>query len=1246
MVLGQVVYLSPDCTVEQAKLKSGSTIKVLPVKAVNEVDYSKWDHIGSSSDEEEGEGEAEDAKRNGDLPGSGASCGGGLSDFKEEIWRGRHEVMRRWNSHMQAVAQTAGGIGRTGGQGAPGKPQLLCRADMVHYLDVGGWWDAAECECCFDQVVRLVAERALTMHSLDHFRSLLHTQQPRCTPLAHLDVVNRGVLEYSFQVPAFGKQEEEDEDPLAQFMCKCTLAPFVCAEVMMLEWMAEPRVGVLMNLGKIRSRLPAILATRLPPATSLPAASYAAAAAAVDFGPWSCCWRCSSCWAMYRRAVSFAGFLVLVARWPRIDTLWKAHDDAYNGVYPALVAQLGAGRQENPDCAASTLVQVLGVKESADLKEGFGFFVQHVLSGGLEKAHAEGKGGDGGEAAREVQGEGKGRWEGVGECTVEHRGSFGGMDQMAGGGKRGERRFVRGLVGVSHGDDDGRHAGEEAAKTEEVKGVASRCGRIGKDLKCREHLKGREWERYVDGVAWILKHGGGEGREFRCSHCNEEGSSSSRSNSSSSSSNSINSSCSRKEGIDIPKGMYVSGVGATDFALAFASVFSRPEHCKLGAMFFTGYKSTTTSIVEDAAIEEARGGLTKLGLAAGMEGGGATGGGLESAASAAPATRRPGTKAAAASAGARLTLGSSSGSTSSSGSLNSCTKGSRESCLVPRGKFLPMRHPLRDLPNLLLRFGAVPPPLDGSSRVAEWEEWPEGNEAAVKFPDDASARCFGQGRSNGSLGRKNRGHASKRHGKSLKAPTKEAPPFPSECYPIVRCKADVDFIVEFAGMISEAPACAQCSACINRFVSLGPVVALIANFAYRPAASLLDCFLSVFPPHTEEFRTLLMRLGINSRYNPFSAAGSSLHGLLEWVDLQPVSFLLIVALLCPTPLLKQFWTEGERNLSTGGESNRAKGKAGGKRAGSRDCGEGWERREGGEGGDGEGDSGVVWEEVQAWLTAVRPVDGVEGGGAACNGSHSREEDMNARVKDITEMYERAMVPRFCEDKKQWTEALKTRCISSSSSGKRKGKKGEEPTYLKAWPGGVNLLACLREMLLGEPCYRPASPAAPSVPAVSPTAAVRNSPTATPSSDGAIIVASPSAAAAAVPKANTTLNAEGSGPPSSGGHACGAVGCGMVESGGVKLRSCSGCGKVAYCSRECQKAHWPSHKLTCPGRSNGKKSGTTINKPHPSPNPDSSHNLPSSYTPTPVTPTQPPTPLIPNTPLILPPSRASHTLHYS
>ncbi|GJP48911.1 hypothetical protein CLOM_g8177 [Closterium sp. NIES-68] len=534
MVLGQVVYLSPDSTVHQGKLKAGSTIKVLPVKTVHGhgldkgkdkaersvngppaapdanvppvaaaatppiaappaaasaaaspaaaapaaaaalfasvppvgsapaadspataaapapaaapaapvapaaadspppaaqaaapapaaappaaaaatrrvIDYSKWDHIGSSSDEEEEEEEKERTKRNraaresadgrGKAQMLAGTCGAGLSEFKEVIWNDHENLVRRWDFQEEARgaenARKAGGSGRLGAQEISGKLQLMHRADMVHYLDVRVGWDLAECECCFDRAVGFRAERALNMASLELFRLNLHKQQPGSIPLALSTRVPTGVLEYSSRVQAFGKQGEKA--PHVQFSCKCTLAPYVCAEAMLLEWMAEPRVGVLMDLGRIRARLPAFLPAGGPAEGSpaVAAASAPAAAAAAASAAWSCCWRCSSCWAAYRRVVSFTAFFVLVARCPRIDTLWKAHADTFDLAYPALVAELGAGRQEREDCFAS----LLGVKGAAELKEGFGFFVQNLLSGGLEKAHAEGR-----EQGRRVRG--------------------------------------------------------------------------------------------------------------------------------------------------------------------------------------------------------------------------------------------------------------------------------------------------------------------------------------------------------------------------------------------------------------------------------------------------------------------------------------------------------------------------------------------------------------------------------------------------------------------------------------------------------------------------------------------------------------------------------------------------------------------------------------------------------------------------------------------------------------------------
>ncbi|CAI7795106.1 unnamed protein product [Closterium sp. NIES-54] len=56
------------------------------------------------------------------------------------------------------------------------------------------------------------------------------------------------------------------------------------------------------------------------------------------------------------------------------------------------------------------------------------------------------------------------------------------------------------------------------------------------------------------------------------------------------------------------------------------------------------------------------------------------------------------------------------------------------------------------------------------------------------------------------------------------------------------------------------------------------------------------------------------------------------------------------------------------------------------------------------------------------------------------------------------------------------------------------------------------------------------------------------------------------------------------PPGSGGcRYCRRRCCccsSWVEGEGLQLKVCARCGKAAYCSRECQKAHWPSRKLMC------------------------------------------------------------------
>ncbi|CAI5956098.1 unnamed protein product [Closterium sp. NIES-64] len=123
--------------------------------------------------------------------------------------------------------------------------------------------------------------------------------------------------------------------------------------------------------------------------------------------------------------------------------------------------------------------------------------------------------------------------------------------------------------------------------------------------------------------------------------------------------------------------------------------------------------------------------------------------------------------------------------------------------------------------------------------------------------------------------------------------------------------------------------------------------------------------------------------------------------------------------------------------------------------------------------DGKEDDGRVWEEVQMWCLAVElawqggmkleaeddygPSDGASGSSSRSDSS-GRNRRNQGRIEDDGT-----------------------------------GKEGEEAAYLKAWPGGVNLVACLREMLLGEPCYCPVSPAAPSTSAAPTTPAAPSTP---------------------------------------------------------------------------------------------------------------------------------------------------------
>ncbi|CAI5496020.1 unnamed protein product [Closterium sp. Naga37s-1] len=761
-----------------------------------------------------------------------------------------------------------------------------------------------------------------------------------------------------------------------------------------------------------------------------------------------------------------------------------------------------------------------------DMEEGCGSFMQNLLSGGLENAHAERKG----------------------------RGGRGAV----GGGGGGAEQMEKDLEGSWRIMDGG-----------------GKDGRNGKGAQWREHLKG-------------------------CSHCSEEGSSSSSTGGGGSSSS--------VGATKFPKGMYLSGVGATDFALSVAAVLSKPQYCKESDFYFQDGNTASKTRVEDAAIETARERLQRSPRGEG----GAASRGVGTTASAS----HPAVVAAIANTpvntnpvvavftyrAARIlqwarTYGSELIPTSQ------CCKDS------PQEKVRHMRHPLRDLPSLLVRLGAIPKPLDQGEFPLEWEEWTRGDEAAGKLPDDANARFFhlgiveeargtawergagekgGQGSNAGGKtetakgkgGDKRRGNREGRSrgsgeegrikglGRSeddrlLHQPLTGLVPLVQRKIPIVCCIADAEILVEFAGYLVKPPACAHCKQCLGVYSRRMPFLMVLTNYAYRPVTTLFNRFVSIFPPPSPEFDRLATHMGLP----PFPA---SLPGFLRLPVVQaraeqvPIAFLLQVAYNWPLHILGMTDLKYVHMLR--------------------------ERKE---------EDGRVWEEVKMWCLAM--LFAWTGGmkleaealSDTCKGRKERSGQDGGEGEEISsekwrEFWKRAAVPRFCEDLQDDGGPSGGASGSSKSSGsfgsssfsresdRRRGddvkdKNEEEPAYLKAWPGGVNLVACLREMLLGEPCYRPAPRAAPSTPAAPPTVSAPN-------------------------HANAPVSVTGGTGSAGGGESvCGAVGCGRVEGGAVKLKNCSGCGKVAYCSRECQKAHWPSHKLTCPGRTSGKKSGTDGSK---------------------------------------------------
>ncbi|CAI5484281.1 unnamed protein product [Closterium sp. Yama58-4] len=376
-----------------------------------------------------------------------------------------------------------------------------------------------------------------------------------------------------------------------------------------------------------------------------------------------------------------------------------------------------------------------------------------------------------------------------------------------------------------------------------------------------------------------------------------------------------------------------------------------------------------------------------------------------------------------------------------------------------------MHHPLRDLPRLLVRFGAIPKPLDKSSAALEWEEWPQGDEAAAKFPVNRKERCFGLGivekhgegaekltqhppcdtseagrrgrhakeeefnavgqesgkevvqriargvletEGGGRSARRKVAKAAKKGGwaEAIESSVREKAeelqtveqratmlPPPRRKLPIVRCRADVDFLVGFAGYIMDPPACTQCSICFGDFMQSVCTAALLANFAYRPVSHLFSRVLSVFPPSSRGFDEVVECLDFPPARLPKPL---NLHMLLRRAEQVPLYFLIRVAERFAHLLLGAD-DEFEEECSVRGRAGRSKVQG---------C---WYDEADQENG------GEVWEEVRMWFSAAiaawRFYVGSEGESEECRGS--RDGERRAEEWDMRWVYEAAIASRCC-----------------------------------------------------------------------------------------------------------------------------------------------------------------------------------------------------------------------------------------
>ncbi|CAI5530365.1 unnamed protein product [Closterium sp. Naga37s-1] len=1140
---------------------------------------------------------------------------------------------------------------------------------MVHYVDVHLPWswshlgtgnatsEHAEhapqgprplCACCLPRMLHPAPPVAFRISGLASLRK--HLQHPLATTIPPFRFDNKpsaAILAYSATVPlsapplhplgraspassagagaanagaaasaGAGADEGAPAPSLAQqYRWKAESAPVVAAEAMMLEWLAEPRVSLLLDLQEVRRQLADLMdindiaaareeafaegggaSAAAEPLLQRAAGGASAAEGISDAAPyphslWWCCWQCSKCWTRYRLSVSIAAFLVLVAKFPRFVTLWRAHIRSATVAFPWLPHQFGAGRQEEGDCLASVLVQVLGVKGKEQLQSGFAAHMLPLLPGGRD---AHGQAGGGGE----VRGSGRGgrdEWrKGLGgvewEEYVQRVGVIATQGGLPGEGYRCPL-FARSAALIFTDCAASRHKErvEDAAVEEarnrlatgerggEESGVQEDRGKRGRDsgvptaspgstgartkgyntasgtgarlvLVNSNAVVGLFTYRVTCLLRWVRLYGFRVNPDEFC-ECFYR----------------------KKPGVALPHPIH----DLPNLLQRFGAVPRSPAATGLEGAATTGWEEFPEGGREAVAAHENNPG-TFMGMKTLLVGAFEDDEkdreemkkeyNVRELTLAHPVATSPSHPVATsplhpvATSPLHPVATSPSHPVATSPSHPVAATPSHPVAATPSHPVAATpshpvaatpSHPVAATPSHpVAATPSHPVAATPSHPVAATPSHPVAATplhpvAATPSHHNPGAGSTPQGPSSSAPFFATLGHRLEeflrrfaparlaREGRSgplaraitswigrldLDGRTWSAlalgPFAPGRVKPILRSRFQADLVIELlATKVLPVPACTCCQRCIGTYYLAVKLTALVASFAYRPTSMLLHCILWLFPPRSARFRSFLDTLGVP-----------------------------------PVPAVD--WAGQAKDL-------------------------GWQQT------GVEGEEWRIWEEVDSWRTAAAnawPAVEAQGTAAALLSGAGRRAGVRAGGVDGEELEECCVGMRNAMKGNLAVAAERTQAAvsmvsaageagGSSANGGRGNWGGSGDwrmgkalaSYLEPWPGGVNPLACLREMLLGETNYCPQA----QVDAVAAAGA-------------AAAAAAVVSAAAAPSERGGTESHRGKGGP----RGCAWVRCDRVEGEGVQLKACARCGKAAYCNRECQKAHWPSHKLTC------------------------------------------------------------------